>query len=125
MIGILLIFITNLHHQMLLGIVGSYGVLVPGAAFPLGDVTDVAARLVARSFAIAMQISAPYIVVGIVFQVGLGLIARLMPQVQALFISVPLQILLSFILMAVSISAGFLWFLDNFSDQLAGPSGRG
>jgi len=64
-------------------------------------------------------------VIGLVFYIGLGLISRLMPQVQMFFIAVPLQILLSFVVMAVSISAGFLWFLDNFSDQFAFALGRG
>jgi flagellar biosynthetic protein FliR len=67
-----------------------------------------------------MQIAAPYIVVGIVFYVGLGLIARLMPQVQVFFIALPLQIAVSVFLMVFTLAAGIGWFMNSFESAIGG-----
>jgi flagellar biosynthetic protein FliR len=56
------------------------------------------------------------IVVGLLFQIGLGLLSRLMPQIQLFFVAVPAQILMSFLVMALTLSAGALWFLGSFQD---------
>ena len=124
-IGVFLIFVTDLHHMMLIALADSYTVFVPGAPPPLGELSQTAARFVARSFALGLQIAAPFVVVGMVFYIGLGLLARLMPQVQVFFIAVPLQIMLGFSVMAMTLSAGLYWFLTNFESGLIGFIGRG
>jgi flagellar biosynthetic protein FliR len=81
-LGVFLIFAANLHHLMLMAVIDSYSLFVPGAALPVGDFSDVAARILSQSFLLAMQLSAPFIVMGMLFYLGMGLLARLMPQVQ-------------------------------------------
>ena len=124
-IGVFLIFATDLHHMMLIALADSYTVFVPGAPPPIGDLSQTATRFVARSFALGLQIAAPFVVVGMVFYIGLGLLARLMPQVQVLFIAVPLQIMPGFSVMAMTMSAGLYWFLTNFESGLIGFIDRG
>lgn len=118
--GVLLIFITNMHHMLLAGLVDSYSLFSPGALPPAGDMAELVTRIVAISFDTAMQISAPYIVVGLVFYLGLGLLARLMPQVQVFFIAIPLQIILSFLVMMLTFSAAMMWFMDRFDATMGG-----
>ena len=52
-----------------------------------------------------------------VFFVALGLIGRLVPQLQVLFVSQPLQIMGGLVLFAIVIAAGMGWFLDAFVQQ--------
>lgn len=118
--GVLLIFITNLHHLLLGGLVDSYSLFGPGVMPPAGDMAEMVTRIVAVSFDMAMRIAAPYIVVGLVFYLGLGLLARLMPQVQVFFIAIPLQIVLSFFVMLLTVAAGMMWFLDHFDRTMGG-----
>jgi flagellar biosynthetic protein FliR len=118
--GVLLIFMTDMHHMLLGGLVDSYSLFTPGVMPPAGDMAEMITRVIAVSFNTAMQISAPYIVIGLVFYLGLGLLARLMPQVQVFFIAVPLQILLSFVVMLLTISAAMMWFLDRFDAIMGG-----
>jgi flagellar biosynthetic protein FliR len=118
--GVLLIFMTDLHHVMLRGLVDSYSLFAPGAFPEAGDMAQMVTRVVAVSFNTAMQIAAPYTVVGLVFYLGLGLLARLMPQVQVFFIAIPLQIVLSFFVMVLTISAGMIWFVDRFAETMGG-----
>jgi flagellar biosynthetic protein FliR len=123
-IGVLLIFTANLHHLMLAGLVDSYSVFRPGDVMPLGDFSDAAVRVVGRSFDLGLQVAAPFVVVGLVFYVGLGLLSRLMPQIQVFFIAVPLQLVLGFLVMALTLSAAMLWFLDGFQTAIGGLLGR-
>jgi flagellar biosynthetic protein FliR len=116
-LGVLLIFVTNLHHLMLRGLVDSYAVFVPGQLPPVEDLSQTVAHAVGASFRLAMEIAAPFIVLGTVFFVGLGLIARLVPQLQVLFITQPLQIMGGLLLMALIAATGMGWFLQVFVQQ--------
>jgi len=54
------------------------------------------------------------------FFLGMGLIARLMPTLQVFFVVMPLQLLVGFGLMAVTVSASMIWFLEVYRDHLSG-----
>lgn len=117
-VGVTLLFVTNMHHLMLFALVDSYQLFVPGASFPIGDIADVAAQVVSRSFRIGLQIAMPIVVVGILVYVSMGLMARLMPQMQVFFIALPLQMLISFVILALTIGASMLIFLDYFESSI-------
>ena len=51
---------------------------------------------------------------GLVFNIGLGVLARLMPQMQVYFVGVPLSILVGFLILALVIAAMMGTFLDYF-----------
>jgi len=119
-LGVFLIFITDLHHMMLMAVADSYALFTPGAPLEIGDFGDTAAHVLAGAFTLAMQLAAPFVVAGLLFYLGLGLLARLMPQVQIFFIAMPLQIMLGFMLMAITLSAGMMWFLGAFQDTFQG-----
>ena len=119
-IGIFLIFASDLHHLMLIALTDSYTFFVPGVVPPMGDIAETAVIFLSRIFVLAMQMAAPFIVVGLLFYIGLGLIARLMPQVQVFFIAIPLQITLGFFLLALTFSAGMFWFLEYFEAGMHG-----
>ena len=51
-------------------------------------------QVIAAAFRIGMQLAAPFLVFGLLFNLGLGVLARLMPQMQVFFVGVPLSILL-------------------------------
>ena len=118
LLGVVLIFVSDLHYLVLGALVDSYVLFTPGALPPAGSFAELAVDFVARSFAIGVQIAAPFIVYGIIFYVGLGLIARLMPQMQVFFIVMPLQIMAAFFVLSVTLTGGLLWFLDHFEDTM-------
>jgi flagellar biosynthesis protein FliR len=118
--GMVLLFQTDLHHLMLRALVDSYTLFVPGALPPLGDFTETITRLVGRSFVIAMQITAPFLAVSTMMYLALGLISRLMPQLQIFFLALPLQLVLGFLLLVLTFSTIMLFFLDSFADVMRG-----
>ncbi len=123
-VGVLLIFVADLHHLMLSAVVESYAVFVPGALPPIGDFADMIAQRVAASFALGLQMAAPFLIFGMAYYIGLGLLGRLMPQLQVFFIGIPLQISLQIWVMMLTLSGIMMVFLNRFSEVLspfAGP----
>ena len=112
-VGVTALFVTDLHLMLLRGAVDSYA-LFPAGLMPMaGDAARHAGDMVSASFRLGIQISAPFIVFGLVFNVGLGLLNRLMPAFQVFFVMTPVQMALSFLLFAITLAAGTSWFLEH------------
>ena len=114
-LGITLLFATDSHHLVIAALNESYRIFSPGEVFPSGDVAALATRAFAAAFKIGLQLSAPFLVFGLVFNIGLGVLARLMPQMQVYFVGVPLSILIGFLILALVITAIMGTFLDYFT----------
>jgi flagellar biosynthetic protein FliR len=78
--GVVAIFAAGIDRLMLHTIADSYALFAPGAAPPLADIAQLIARQVADGFALGVQLSGPFVIVSLVYNVGAGLLSRLMPQ---------------------------------------------
>jgi flagellar biosynthetic protein FliR len=117
--AITLIFVTNLDHLAIAGIVDSYKLFEPGVMPPVGDFSMMAVTLVSEAFRIGVQIASPFIVFGLIFQLGLGILSRLMPQIQIFFIAMPATIWLGFLVMLLLIATIMTWYL-GYADGVFG-----
>ena len=117
--GVLALFATGMHYLVIQALVDSYTLFKPGSPPLFGDMAILFAQLVSRSFLMALQIAVPFVVLGLVFNVLLGLISRLMPQVQIFFIGVPFQILGGVLLLVLTSSAVLTFFLSNYQDTFS------
>jgi flagellar biosynthetic protein FliR len=115
MLGITLLFATDSHYLVIAAINDSYNIFSPGDLTPSGDIAALATRAFAAAFKIGMQLSAPFLVFGLVFNIGLGVLARLMPQMQVYFVGVPLSILAGFLIFAMVLVAMMGTFLTYFN----------
>ena len=116
---VVLIFATGLDHMTLKALAGTYAIFPAGEVPPMGDVANHASRIVADSFAVAIAMTAPFLVYGIVFAVMLGLLARLMPTLQVFFIAMPMQLLAGLALMAVALTSMMLYFLSSYEERMS------
>jgi flagellar biosynthetic protein FliR len=114
MLGITLLFATDSHHLVIAALNDSYKIFSPGEAMASGDIAALATRAFAAAFKIGLQLSAPFLVFGLVFNIGLGVLARLMPQMQVYFVGVPLSIFAGFLILALVLAAMMGTFLDYF-----------
>ncbi len=114
MLGVTLLFATDSHHLVISALNDSYNIFSPGEVVATGDVASLATRAFAAAFRIGLQLSAPFLVFGLVFNIGLGVLARLMPQMQVYFVGVPLSIIGGFLILALVIAAMMGTFLDYF-----------
>ncbi|SDF94479.1 flagellar biosynthetic protein FliR [Limimonas halophila] len=115
--GVLLIFATDTHHMMLRAMVDSYAVFPAGRAPPMQDIAQFVARTAADAFKLGFQLAMPFLVVGTIFYIGVGLINRLMPQVQIFFVAIPLQVGKGIVLLLVTLPAIMQWFLQSFTES--------
>lgn len=116
--GIALFMTANLHHLMILGILNSYEFFPFGEMPASGGIADVSARFVNQSFMLGFQIAAPVIIVGLLIHMISGIIARIIPQIQAFILVLPLQILVSLITLGFIVSTIFIFWLNHFESSL-------
>jgi flagellar biosynthetic protein FliR len=114
MLGVTLIFATDSHHLVIAALNDSYKIFGPGEVMTSGDVASLATRAFSAAFKIGLQLSAPFLVFGLVFNIGLGVLARLMPQMQVYFVGAPLSILAGFLILAAVLAAMMGTYLDYF-----------
>lgn len=113
LLGIALIFATGLDHMFLRGVAGSYDVIALGTPPPLGDAAELAVEATSSAFRVGFQIAVPVVVAGLIFRLGLGVLSRLIPQIQVFFVALPLQIMGGLVVFALGLSTGMLLWLDS------------
>ena len=118
MLGLTLIFTANLHNLVIAALNDSYALFRPGELPLLGDVAALTTGIVATAFRIGVQVSAPFIVFGLLFNVGLGVLSRLMPQMQVFFVGLPLSIIVGFLILLLVLGAMMGVFLGTVETTL-------
>jgi len=119
LVGTALIVTTNLHHIFFIGIMESYH------SFPVNSLAAnydsyfyLIIRVTSEAFNVGIKMASPFLVVGIVFYLGSGILSRLMPQLQIFFILLPVQIMTGFTIFFLTISVTMLWFMNYYEDTI-------
>jgi flagellar biosynthetic protein FliR len=118
LLGAILVFESGLYRLAIGAIAGSYTLLPPNQVFPAADMAEMTLGLVARSFALGLQLSAPFLVFGLVIYAMLGVLSRLMPQLQIFFLAMPVNILAGFVLLMLFLGVMMSTFLDFFAGEM-------
>lgn len=116
-LAVTIMFTANLDHVLYMGLKNSYVAFPPGEFLPAGDMAQVVMRTVTNIFAVAMQLSAPHIVMGLIGYLAAGLLARLMPSMQVFFVLMAPQIWFSFFILMVVLNGMMLWYLNYLEDR--------
>jgi flagellar biosynthetic protein FliR len=111
-LGLTLIFATDLHHLVIAALNDSYRLFRPGDMPLAGDAAALVTRIAAAAFRVGVQLAAPFLVFGLLFNLGLGVLSRLMPQMQVFFVGLPLSILAGFVILLLVIGVMMGSFLD-------------
>lgn len=114
----ILIFLTDLHWEVLRGLAASYAALpVAGglrAPFALAQVGDG----LGAAFLLALRISSPFIIFAIVVNLAVGILNKLTPQIPVFFISTPFVIAGGLIILYFTSSQLLQAFIAGFSGWL-------
>lgn len=103
LLAVLVLFALNIHHLWFAAIVRSYDFFPPGALPPARTFAALAVGAAGEGMALAVSLAAPLLLYGVIFNVALGLTARLAPGIQIFFIAQPLNLLLGIgVLMATT-----------------------
>lgn len=105
--GILVFFMLDLHHTMLLTLMDSFRSVPPGqigfGTFELEGFLYV----FSYAFKIAITIAAPMIIVMLVIDIVMGLISRTVPQINVFMLGMPLKSLIGMVMFLVLVSSFF------------------
>jgi flagellar biosynthesis protein FliR len=117
LMGVVLIMSAGLHRIMIQAAADSYAIFPPGQMPPIGDASMFVIDAVANAFRLGIQIAAPVLVFSLIFNLSLGLVARLLPQIQIFMIAMPLSVLLGVAVIALGFGGGLMVWLDEMERQ--------
>jgi flagellar biosynthesis protein FliR len=112
--GLLLLFMMDFHHIVFRALVDSYD------ATPVGAIMDPQKMLITltdtlrASMMIMLRLASPFLIYGLMFNVAVGLINKLSPQIPVYFISTPFLLAGGMFLLYLSIAALVRQFADGF-----------
>lgn len=114
----LLLFVTDLHLEILAALIRSYTVMPASneflRAFDLASLVKVASE----TFFLALQIASPFVVFSVTFNLLFGLLNKLIPQIAVYFVSMPIVIFVGFLLLDRTLTNGLLVFIDQLTGWL-------
>jgi flagellar biosynthetic protein FliR len=84
-----------------LALAGSYNLIPPGTLLPAADTAAQVTHALAEAFALALRLAAPFVLAGLVWQTGLGVLSRLVPQLHVFFAAMPGEILMGILLLGL------------------------
>lgn len=119
MLAVTMIFATDLHFLLIGAMRDSYILFHPGDVLPLGDIVETAINIVGGAFRLGIQMASPFLAFGLIFYLALGILAKLMPQVQIFFVAMPANIMLGFALLSVLMGGLMTWFLTFFEETMS------
>lgn len=109
---------TGVHQLWLAALVKSYALFPVGGGLGAGPWADLAMRTVGEATALALAMAAPFLLFGILFNVALGLAARLAPGIPIFFIAQPLSLLLGLGLLSLTLGAMLSLFAQGMDQWL-------
>ena len=117
-IAVTFIFITNIHHLMISALVDSYNLFAAGQPLLWNDFAAHITETVGHSFTLGFKLGSPFIAFTIIFYSGMGLVSRLMPQLNIFFLSLPLQIYLGLGMLLLTVPVIILIFFRYYDEGL-------
>lgn len=90
-------FITKLHHQLIKGIIASFTIVPVGTVEFSGITIEGIVKAFSQTIEMAVNLAAPIIIALLVIDLVLGILARTVPQINLLMLSLPLKTGVSFL----------------------------
>ncbi|MBO3758344.1 flagellar type III secretion system protein FliR [Ciceribacter sp. L1K23] len=113
--GLMVLFVLDFHHIVFKALIDSY------TAMPLGGFPDPQRLLITMTdtlsevFMIMLRLASPFLVFGLMFNVAVGLVNKLAPQIPLYFVSTPYLLIGGIFLLYLSIAALLRQFADGFA----------
>lgn len=112
--GLLILFVLDFHHIIIKALADSY------TSIPIGQLVNTQKMLIsltdtiAASMKIMLRLASPFLLFGLLFNVAIGLINKLAPQIPIYFISMPFALTGGLLLLYFGIAAMLRQFADAF-----------
>ncbi len=118
--GVMLLFMLDFHHVIFEAIAQSYRVMPVGAGFDPQGMLITLANSLEQTFMIMLRLASPFVIYGLLFNVAIGMVNKLAPQIPIYFISQPYLIMGGLFLLYLGIAAMLHLFADGFVTVMRG-----
>lgn len=125
LVATLLILTTDLHLSLISGLAESYEKFqIASFYYQYDDYFSAIVRTTGDAFNIGIKMSLPFLIVGMVFYLGTGILSRLMPQFQIFFLMLPAQIFINILILFLTITGILTWFIGYYEEATTTFLGR-
>ncbi len=114
-----LLFVVDLHWELLRGLAASYDVVPVGADFNSRLALRQIADALGESFRLALRIASPYLIYALIVNLALALVNRLTPQIQIFFVATPFVAAGGLALLYYTVKPAIEAFLIGFGGWLS------
>ncbi|MBP9752467.1 MAG: flagellar biosynthetic protein FliR [Proteobacteria bacterium] len=122
--GTLLLLIFDFHHLLIRLLVESYSCFDIRDQNFMNDFLIIIINSLKKMFSLGLQFSFPFIIVGLILNISIGLINKLIPQIQIFSVMPPAQLIVGFLMLAFilpTLLEGFISIFKNlYCDLLQG-----
>lgn len=102
-VGVLAFFLINGHHALLRAVAYTLERFPPGRPWPLAAAAPMIAKQMGALFSLGFALAAPVVACLLLVELGMGVVARNLPQINMFVIGIPAKIVVGLILLS-------LWF---------------
>lgn len=118
-----LAMMTGLHVKFIAYILQTYVLVPPGRLPSPAMISEWGISQISHAFSLAFQLSAPFVIVSLLYNLALGAINRAMPQLMVSFVGAPAITAAGMILLALLVPAILLVWLEALDLFLRDPTG--
>lgn len=121
MAGLALIVLSDLHVKVVWALIEFYRLLPIGVLLTPADVMEWGVGTVASVFGLGFVLSAPFVLVSLIYNVAMGIINKAMPQLMVAFVGAPAITAGGMILLFISLPFLLPIWMARFDAVLAAP----
>lgn len=105
-----ILFAADFHHLLLRAAAASYAAFPVAAPMDPAVASELLVKLSGAAIAAGTRIAAPMILAAVLVNLGLGALGRMVPSLPALFVALPLQLLLALAILELALPASLRLF---------------
>lgn len=112
--ALILLFLADFHHFTIQALVDTYKFMPMGNAIEFRMALVTLTDALSETFMMMIRLASPFIIYGLIFNVSIGLVNKLAPQIPIYFISIPFILAGGLILFYWGLSEFLRLFVDGF-----------
>ena len=118
--GLMVLFMLDFHHILFQSVFDSYRIMPVGVGFDPQGILITLTNTLEMTFMIMLRLTSPFIIYGLLFNVALGMVNKLAPQMPLYFVSAPYLIMGGLFLFYLGVAAMLRIFADGFTAVMQG-----
>ncbi|BCS33530.1 flagellar biosynthetic protein FliR [Luteitalea sp. TBR-22] len=102
-ITVIVLLVTNAHHELLRALAASYEALPIGGGAVATNLAEMTAGMFGLMFTLGVRLSAPIVITLLLVEVGLGVMARVAPTLNLMVTAAPVRLLIGWMALALTL----------------------